>query len=121
MVKTRYTREEVLAKAKKLFNGLDLSEETQLGKLTHAYAQKNYDWFSSARTLFGRIDTDWYDALEKLMAEIRSPEAAKVIIERIRIAGKKSSVDAASENNLKYTAEQVRSSKALAGSQNLPA
>ena len=101
----RYTDEQVLAEARTLFGSMDFSDENTLGKLTYAYAEDNYPWFSSACTRFGNRYYDWYGALESLLlaAGGKGDDEARAIVERVRCAGKKKI-----GMKTKYTAGQIR-------------
>ncbi len=79
MSKTEYSREYVIARFLEVKDGPN-------ERLTHKHAIENYDWYSSACTLFGTEYHRWYDALEKLYVEYggKTAEEAKAKIAEIR-------------------------------------
>jgi len=88
----KYNEEEVKEKFRGLTEGMDFTNEGNLGKLTRKYAKENYDWVYTAGNLFGKGHHDWYGALEKLFVEVKglSEKEATEIVGRVKAIGRRS-------------------------------
>ncbi|MFH0884237.1 MAG: class I SAM-dependent methyltransferase [Candidatus Micrarchaeota archaeon] len=107
----RFTREEVISKAKALFEDPSLSDEERMARLSMPYANKHYDWVSSAATHFGKKYHDWYGAVESLLVEVKglSCEDARKRLEKIRNASTLAGNESSGKSQMKYSPEEVRS------------
>jgi ubiquinone/menaquinone biosynthesis C-methylase UbiE len=106
--KPRYSEAEIRKFFMGVTEGLDFSDEAQLAKLAYPYARRDYGWISSAGNVFGAKGSDWYGALETLLAETKGAEEARGIVGRIRKVAMKNGIEKSSRKKRKYSAESVR-------------
>jgi len=117
MGKSKYSREEVVEKFRELVETLDLTKEDRR-KLSHSYARKNYDWWSSACSQFGNQHSgqDWYGAVENLLVEVISinrKKAEEIVTEigprrKVESSGKATRTKPNRKRRKKYTKEEIK-------------